>query len=182
MRIIALIMMCLLMSACNLSREGEPTPSATPEAQATVALSPLPAVTQIPATQSLALTQPAILPTSQPILTPIPTAVPSGEAIITTATPTFDTTGLESNMVRDSYPVRAREGQVILVHYSVTLNSAGEVYIYVQGADMHIIDGLIVRETAEDTFEVPVPAAGDYQIFVAFDRLPGTYSLSYGLR
>ncbi len=168
MRWIALLTLCLLISACNLANDVADTPSPTPA----------PTLDTQPEAQPLQTSLPPSQPSAQPTAAP----TTSDSAINPDATPTFDVTGLSPQIIRNNYPVQANAGQTILVDYSVTLRGVGLVYIYVEGPQQTIVGGINVRQTTDDTLEVLADVAGQYMVYVAFSSLPGSYELSFSVR
>ena len=176
MRAILLLIACFALPACNLSTSNMQAPTRETGNQAIQ--------TSAPANATADPSAPTADP-AQMTVVPLPTS--AGEADATGseaedtagATPTFDFTGLSQGDVRNTYPVVANAGQVILVDYSVTLNSSGQVYIYVNGPDQNTIGGVNIRETRTDTLAVTAHVSASYTIQVAFRSLPGTYTLSF---
>ena len=73
-------------------------------------------------------------------------------------------------------------GQTLVVSYNVTFNASGELFIYVTDAQDTVLNSTRIVASIESELTVDVPTTGTYTVSVAFDSLPGTYSLSYSLR
>jgi hypothetical protein len=84
--------------------------------------------------------------------------------------------------IRDSFSVTTNAGQTLVVSYNVTFNASGELFIYVTDAQDTVLNSTRIVASIESELTVDVPTTGTYTVSVAFDSLPGTYSLSYSLR
>lgn len=83
---------------------------------------------------------------------------------------------------RDRYEVTTGAGRTIIVDYNVVLNQPGEVIIFVRDPNGEVIGGEIITETANTTLEVTTDVSGIHEILVAFERLPGSYAVSFSTR
>lgn len=109
-----------------------------------------------------------------PTYAPFETATPG---------PTATATSIWPETARDRYEAQAAAGRVIFVDYDVTLNQDGqEVYIYVRDPRGEVIGGEVITETARGTLEVTTVVAGLHEVLIAFERLAGGYSVTYGVR
>jgi len=175
----------LLLAGCNLASDEQDERPGVTDTPAPILQTPFP--TRTPARQPTA--------TALPLDNPIPaitlqsqgggaTGSGGGSAptLIPLATATAAVTFPPPETARDRFDVEAGAGQTIVVSYSVTLTAPGEIFIYVRDPQGDVIDGLRIDASAEDDLEVQAPVSGTYTVLVPFDRLPGSYSLSYSLR
>ena len=175
--LLALFFISLVLSACNLQQQGDPTPTLEATSQ------PQPEATLQP-TQAEALPTLRPTPTSLPLAslaanTPqpgIPTAIPLGAGTAgapgNALTPTLDPA-----LADQTYEITARPNDTIGVNYEVTLIT-GTVNMTMQGPD-----GVVWQKTftlsETSRAEVPVVQAGIYQILVQIENFDGNYAVSW---
>ncbi|TVR20611.1 MAG: hypothetical protein EA396_10105 [Anaerolineaceae bacterium] len=163
-----IVLSVLFISACNLTdteAEADPVPE-TP--------APLPTLDQP------TRTPPADAP---PVTNPTPTAeIMDAQSTDEPPDNGFDASMVGTLTVRDNYTLEARSGQTLIVNYNVTLTGAAEFVLYVRDEAGVVVDGVVVTQTTADSLEITTVTGGNYEVIVAFDRLPGSYDISFGTR
>jgi len=171
-----LFSLCLivLLAACNLQQQGNPTPTVgvtAPPAEASPApsLTPaLPTLRPTPTALPLASLAAVMPPAGAPTVIPLGVGTPGSNAL----TPTLNPTDADQR-----YELTVRDGKTIGVNYAVTLET-GTVSFTLQGPD-----GVVWQKTltASETSraEVPIQRGGTYEILVQIDRFDGNYSVSW---
>lgn len=161
-----IVLSVLFIGACTLT---EPDATPAPDTPA-----PLPTLDQP------TRTPPADAP---PPVDPTPTAeIMESESADAPSDNGFDLSRVGTLPVRDNYTLEARSGQTLIVNYNVTLTGAAEFLLYVQDASGAVVDGVLVTQTTSDALEITTATGGEYEVIVAFDRLPGSYDITFGTR
>lgn len=164
----------LLLSACNLQQQGDPTPTldVTSQPQQEATLQPtlpetLPTLRPTPTSLPLAS---LVAVTLQP---GIPTAIPLGASTPSNAlTPTLNAAEADQR-----YELTVRDNKTIGVNYVVTLIT-GTVSMTLQGPDGLVWQKtLTVSETSRA--EVAITQGGIYEILVQIENFDGNYSVSW---
>jgi hypothetical protein len=174
--LIAICLISLLLSACNLQQQGDPTPTLDVTSQ--------PQQETLQPTQSESLPTLRPTPTSLPLaslvaVTPqpgIPTAIPLGAGTAGTPSNALTPT-LNAAEADQRYEMTVRDNKTIGVNYVVTLIT-GTVSMTLQGPDGVVWQKtLTVSETSRA--EVPIKQGGIYEILVQIENFDGNYSVSW---
>lgn len=172
MRSLILILLVLLLAACNLQQQ----PVTTPTAQT-------PAEDANPQTVPTLTPQPGALPTLLPTPTqlslvtvtqlPLPTTIDFGSE----STPATPGPRLDPAQADDHYQIEARAGATVGLNYDVTLER-GTVELYLQGPE-----GLLWQKTFTSSetgrHEITNAAGGTYEVLVNIESFDGNYALSW---
>jgi hypothetical protein len=171
MRSIILILMILLLAACNLQQQPATTPT------------PAPPDNSNPQTVPTVTPQPGMLPTLRPTPTqltlttvtslPQPTTLDFGSE----GTPGTPGPRLDSAQADDSYELQARAGSTFGLNYDITL-IRGTVELYLQGPE-----GLLWQKTFTSSetgrHEITSAQGGTYEVLVDIENFDGNYALSW---